>query len=88
MLNLIKLELQFTGRGTLTLVMKDTKQSFKIENGDVIRVPAGATTYLINNHTTENLSLVHLFQPVNTPDLFEVIKFLFLFSFSNFYASY
>ncbi|CAB4292082.1 unnamed protein product [Prunus armeniaca] len=61
----------WNGRGTLTFVMKDTKESFKIENGDVIRVPAGATTYLINNHTTENLSLVQLFQPVNTPDLFE-----------------
>ncbi|KAM2542302.1 hypothetical protein TB2_021748 [Malus domestica] len=59
------------GKGTLTFVVKNKKESFKIEEGDVIRVPGGATTYLINDHSSEHLGLVQLIRPVNIPDLFE-----------------
>lgn len=43
-----------------------------MEHGDVIRVPAGATTYLVNNNSDETLRIAKLLQPVNNPGRFEV----------------
>lgn len=52
--------------------MQDRKESFNMEHGDVIRVPAGATTYLVNNNSDETLRIAKLLQPVNNPGRFEV----------------
>lgn len=55
------------------MMMQDNKDSFKLEKGDVVRVPAGAMVYLVNNDM-ETLRIAKLMQPVNTPGRFEVIK--------------
>ncbi|PQQ11124.1 vicilin GC72-A [Prunus yedoensis var. nudiflora] len=60
-----------SGQCTCTLLMQDRKESFNMEHGDVIRVPAGATTYLVNNNNDETLRIAKLLQPVNNPGRFE-----------------
>ncbi|XP_048428196.1 vicilin Jug r 2.0101 [Pyrus x bretschneideri] len=59
------------GQCICTLLMKDRKESFNMEHGDVIRVPAGATTYLINNNNDEPLQIAKLIRSVNSPGRFE-----------------
>ncbi|KAM1745946.1 hypothetical protein ACFX11_012628 [Malus domestica] len=59
------------GQCICTLLMKDRKESFNMEHGDVIRVPAGATTYLINNNNDESLQIAKLIRSVNSPGRFE-----------------
>ncbi|KAM5569469.1 vicilin Jug r 2.0101-like, partial [Rosa sericea] len=59
------------GRCTCTMLMQDNKESFNMEMGDVLRVPAGATVYLVNNNNDQTLRIAKLKQPVNTPGRFE-----------------
>lgn len=62
------------GRGTVSSVHQDRRESFNIREGDIFRVQAGRTTYLINSDNRERLVIVKLLQPVNTPGEFEVIN--------------
>ncbi|KAJ8547543.1 hypothetical protein K7X08_011129 [Anisodus acutangulus] len=59
------------GRGTLNLVRRGKRNSFNIRPGDVIRVHAGTTAYLINRENNENLVIAKLLRPVSTPGQFE-----------------
>ncbi|XP_055814241.1 vicilin Cor a 11.0101-like [Solanum dulcamara] len=59
------------GRGTLSLVRKGKRNSFNIERGDIIRVCAGTTAYLINRDNNENLRIHKLLIPVSTPGQFQ-----------------
>lgn len=59
------------GRGTLNLVRKGKRNSFNIRPGDVIRVHAGTTSYLINRDNNENLLIAKLLRPISTPGQFE-----------------
>ncbi|XP_074316176.1 vicilin Cor a 11.0101-like [Silene latifolia] len=59
------------GRGTLSLVFTDRRESFNIEQGHVLVVPAGVTAYLINSDNNEKLVLAELFNPVSNPGNFE-----------------
>ncbi|XP_037491418.1 vicilin Car i 2.0101 [Jatropha curcas] len=58
------------GKGTITCVLRDERRSYNLEKGDVIRIPAGATLYLINRDNNEKLNMVKLMQPVNSPGNF------------------
>ncbi|KAB2050662.1 hypothetical protein ES319_A12G003200v1 [Gossypium barbadense] len=60
------------GRGTLTLIHEDKRESFNIETGDIIYVRAGTPLYLINRDDNEKLFIVKLLQPINQPDHYEV----------------
>ncbi|XWS31546.1 hypothetical protein CRYUN_Cryun23aG0085500 [Craigia yunnanensis] len=60
------------GRGTITLIHEDERESFNIERGDIIRVRAGTPIYLINRDDNEKLYIVKLLQPVNLPGHYEV----------------
>ncbi|KAK4355508.1 hypothetical protein RND71_024479 [Anisodus tanguticus] len=51
------------GRGTLNLVRRGKRNSFNIRPGDVIRVHAGTTAYLINRDNNENLVIAKLLRP-------------------------
>ena len=51
----------------------DKRESFNLKLGDVMRIPAGTTVYLINRSNNEKLVIVKLLQPVSTPGHFEVI---------------
>ncbi|XP_015086800.1 vicilin-like antimicrobial peptides 2-2 [Solanum pennellii] len=59
------------GRGTLSLVRKGKRNSFNIRRGDVIKVCAGTTAYLINRDDNEKLLIAKLLRPVSTPGHFE-----------------
>ncbi|CAN4093697.1 unnamed protein product [Withania somnifera] len=59
------------GRGTLNLVRRGKRNSFNIRPGDVIRVHAGTTVYLINRDNNEKLFIAKLLRPVFTPGQFE-----------------
>ncbi|KAF9622586.1 hypothetical protein IFM89_032485 [Coptis chinensis] len=55
------------GRGTINLIHQQNKESYNLERGDVIRVPAGALIYLINRDSNDKFQIASLFQPVSTP---------------------
>ncbi|KAF3634548.1 Vicilin-like antimicrobial peptides 2-3 [Capsicum annuum] len=59
------------GRGTLNWVRKGKRNSFNIRPGDIIRVHAGTTAYLINRENNENLFIPKLLRPISTPGQFE-----------------
>ncbi|XP_073005615.1 vicilin Cor a 11.0101-like [Typha latifolia] len=59
------------GRGTLSVLWGEQKQSFEINQGDIFATPAGAVIYLINSDNSERLVIVKLLQPVNIPGRFE-----------------
>ncbi|POO02125.1 Bicupin, oxalate decarboxylase/oxidase [Trema orientale] len=59
------------GRGTISIVRQNNKESHNIERSDVVAVPAGSTVYLINQDNTERLQIVKLVTPVNIPGQFE-----------------
>lgn len=59
----------------MSLVSKGKRNSFNIGRGDIIRVCAGTTAYLINRDNNENLLIAKLLIPVSTPGQFQVRKF-------------
>ncbi|KAH9682556.1 Vicilin-like seed storage protein [Citrus sinensis] len=58
------------GKGVITLVSHERRESFNMEHGDVISVPAGTTYYLSNQDNVDRLHVAKLLQPVNTPGQF------------------
>lgn len=66
------------------MVREEKRESFNVECGDIVRVPAGTPVYMINRDENEKLFIVKILQPVSVPDHFEVnLMFLDSFSFSN-----
>ncbi|OWM74728.1 sucrose-binding protein [Punica granatum] len=61
-----------SGRGTLTMVQENKRNSINVGKGDIIRVPAGTPVYLANRDENEQLHIANFLQPVNTPGQFEV----------------
>ncbi|XP_010256229.1 PREDICTED: vicilin-like antimicrobial peptides 2-2 [Nelumbo nucifera] len=59
------------GRGVITLVRNDNRESFKIQKGDVMMIPAGTVVYFINNDNHEKLFIAKLLLPISTPGHFE-----------------
>ncbi|KAL5541526.1 hypothetical protein UlMin_009236 [Ulmus minor] len=59
------------GRGTISILRQNNKESHNIERGDVLRIRAGSTIYLINQDNNEQLQIVKLLNPVNVPDQFQ-----------------
>ncbi|XP_073526088.1 uncharacterized protein [Phyllobates terribilis] len=59
------------GRGTITLVSPDNRESFNIQRGHIMKVAAGTNVYLVNSDDNERLILVKLIQPVSNPGKFE-----------------
>ncbi|KAL3531319.1 hypothetical protein ACH5RR_010641 [Cinchona calisaya] len=60
-----------TGKGAVRLVREDKRESFNIRRGDIVRVPSGTTTYLVNSDNNNKLVIAKLLQPVFTPGRFE-----------------
>ncbi|XP_023547904.1 sucrose-binding protein-like [Cucurbita pepo subsp. pepo] len=61
------------GRGTIT-VIKEKRQSFDVECGDVFRVPSGAPFYFINKDEHQKLKIVKLLQSTSVPGSFEIFQ--------------
>lgn len=59
------------GRGAITLI-REKRESFNIERGDVIRVQAGTTVYWINTDENDELRTVCLLKTVNFPSEYTV----------------
>ncbi|KAK9756205.1 hypothetical protein RND81_01G080700 [Saponaria officinalis] len=59
------------GRGTVSLVFTDRRESFNIEQGHVMVIPAGVTAYLINSDDKDKLVLAKLISPVSNPGKFQ-----------------
>ncbi|MGI4699468.1 cupin domain-containing protein, partial [Klebsiella pneumoniae] len=59
------------GRGRISLLRPDGRQSVNLKQGDILRVPAGTTSYLINRDNKEKLTIAELVQPISTPGEFQ-----------------
>ncbi|XP_063950087.1 vicilin Cor a 11.0101-like [Daucus carota subsp. sativus] len=59
------------GRGRVSLVRSKGRESLSLQPGDIYRIPAGTTAYLININKTEKLEIASLIQPVSTPSKFQ-----------------
>ncbi|KAK9288675.1 hypothetical protein L1049_017138 [Liquidambar formosana] len=55
------------GRGNIAFVRQERREYFNLEVGDVIRIPAGTTVYMINRENSERLQIAKLMQPVFNP---------------------
>lgn len=64
------------GKGTVSMVRSEKRESINIRCGDILRIPSGTTVYLINRDNNEKLVIIKLLQPVFTPGFVEVIKFV------------
>ncbi|GLT77852.1 hypothetical protein SLA2020_494070 [Shorea laevis] len=60
------------GKATINFVRQERKEreSFNLECGDVLTVPAGTTVYAVNRDSNERLQIVKLLKPVNNPGHF------------------
>lgn len=63
-----------TGRGTVTVLKKEEKESHDIRQGDIMKVDAGSVVYVINSDSREKLIIAKLVNPVSTPGKFEVTQ--------------
>nr|P09799.1 RecName: Full=Vicilin GC72-A; AltName: Full=Alpha-globulin A; Flags: Precursor [Gossypium hirsutum]AAA33069.1 vicilin precursor [Gossypium hirsutum]AAA72623.1 alpha globulin A [synthetic construct]prf//1410330A vicilin gene A [Saguinus oedipus] len=59
------------GRGTVTFVTHENKESYNVVPGVVVRIPAGSTVYLANQDNREKLTIAVLHRPVNNPGQFQ-----------------
>lgn len=59
------------GKGTFTSIFREKRESHNLEVGDVMRISAGTTMYVINQDDNEKLRVAMLVQPVNTPGKFQ-----------------
>nr|prf convicilin [Pisum sativum] len=59
------------GKAILTVLSPNDRNSYNLERGDTIKLPAGTTSYLVNQDDEEDLRLVDLVIPVNGPGKFE-----------------
>ncbi|MCL7045940.1 hypothetical protein MKW94_016751 [Papaver nudicaule] len=55
------------GRGTISLVSQETRETYNLERGDVIRVPAGTILNVINKDSKEKLQFAELAQSISIP---------------------
>ncbi|KAK2404808.1 vicilin seed storage protein [Trifolium repens] len=60
-----------SGKAILTVLNPNDRNSFNLERGDTIKLPAGTTAYLVNQDDNENLRVVDLVIPVNRPGKFQ-----------------
>nr|7U1J_A Chain A, Convicilin [Pisum sativum]7U1J_B Chain B, Convicilin [Pisum sativum]7U1J_C Chain C, Convicilin [Pisum sativum] len=60
-----------SGKAILTVLSPNDRNSYNLERGDTIKLPAGTTSYLVNQDDEEDLRLVDLVIPVNGPGKFE-----------------
>ena len=62
----------FAGKGSITLVLKEKRESFNLRYGDILRVCAGTTVHITNRDKTQRLVIAKLLQPVSIPGQLEV----------------
>ncbi|XP_024982165.1 vicilin-like antimicrobial peptides 2-2 [Cynara cardunculus var. scolymus] len=55
------------GEGTISLINPKSRQTFNIKRGDIFRVPAGISAYLINRHNNQKLVLAKILRSISVP---------------------
>ncbi|XP_045823445.1 vicilin-like [Trifolium pratense] len=60
-----------SGKAILTVLNPNDRNSFNLERGDTIKLPAGTIAYLANRDDNEDLRVLDLAIPVNRPGHFE-----------------
>ncbi|XP_027367623.1 beta-conglycinin, beta chain-like [Abrus precatorius] len=55
------------GSALITLLSPDERESYKLQRGDALRIPAGTPFYLLNPDDNQNLKVVKLAVPANQP---------------------
>ncbi|XP_061376206.1 provicilin-like [Gastrolobium bilobum] len=63
-----------SGQALVTVLNPDDRDSYKLERGDALRIPAGTTSYLANRGDNQNLRIVKLAIPVNRPGKLQVFS--------------
>ncbi|KAI5410152.1 hypothetical protein KIW84_055579 [Lathyrus oleraceus] len=56
-----------SGKAILTVLKPDDRNSFNLERGDTIKLPAGTIAYLVNRDDNKELRVLDLAIPVNRP---------------------
>ncbi|KAL5078172.1 hypothetical protein RYX36_017156 [Vicia faba] len=56
-----------SGKAILTVLKPNDRNSFNLERGDTIKLPAGTIAYLVNRDDNEDLRVLDLALPVNRP---------------------
>ncbi|XP_058766995.1 vicilin-like [Vicia villosa] len=56
-----------SGKAILTVLKPDDRNSFNLERGDTIKLPAGTVAYLVNRDDDEDLRVLDLAIPINRP---------------------
>ncbi|CAI8596312.1 unnamed protein product [Vicia faba] len=56
-----------SGKAILTVLLPNDRNSFSLERGDTIKLPAGTIGYLVNRDDEEDLRVLDLVIPVNRP---------------------
>lgn len=59
------------GNATMTFLKQENRETFNLERGDVLMIPAGTTAYLTSTHNDEKLQIAELLHPVNIPGRYE-----------------
>ncbi|CAK9147030.1 unnamed protein product [Ilex paraguariensis] len=59
------------GQGSITLVLKEKRESFNLRYGDILRICAGTTVHITNRDKTQRLVIAKLLQPVSIPGQLE-----------------
>ncbi|KAI4349485.1 hypothetical protein L6164_010068 [Bauhinia variegata] len=59
------------GRATIGLVKEEGTERFNLQPGDIMRVPAGATVFMVNRDEREKLFIAKFHMPVSIPGEFE-----------------
>ncbi|AES80364.1 provicilin [Medicago truncatula] len=60
-----------SGKAILTVLNPNDRNSFNLERGDTIKLPAGSIAYLANRADNEDLRVLDLAIPVNRPGQFQ-----------------
>ncbi|KAL5717598.1 hypothetical protein ACHQM5_010582 [Ranunculus cassubicifolius] len=60
-----------SGRGAITLLHKNYKETHNLKQGDIFRARAGSSLYKVNKDNNEKLNILAFEIPVNTPGQFE-----------------
>ncbi|PON55226.1 Bicupin, oxalate decarboxylase/oxidase [Parasponia andersonii] len=60
-----------SGKPTVTLLREDKKDTFNLEFGDILNIPAGTPVYMVNRDEREKLFIIKLINPVSLPGHFE-----------------
>ncbi|CAJ2630205.1 unnamed protein product [Trifolium pratense] len=60
-----------SGKAILTVLNPNNRNSFNLERGDTIKLPAGTTAYVVNQDDNEDLRIADLVIPINRPGKFQ-----------------